>query len=466
MKMSDDAADLFCAIFDSFEAERLDPHDVNDWLTDDQVMDISSFTEGQVIETGTLEEAPVWESIKDAEDPDRRRFAYLQGIDNALLHANPQTASHDAAGLTAISTRYAETGRFNTDEVEGALLPRFAFPNDDDHLAVERLADALVSVVRVPGAAWSATEHASIPARSDFGRPSREQGVVFGCVPFLDNLDELDWSVREDGAGCFFRGALIASPAVQARITAVLAALDRSPAAVGVIPEVCLTNEVLGWWRDTIIATPPPRDSQIRWLFVGTGPVGDAEPPLNSGFLLDRLTGAVLARQDKLSPFTLKRDQISSWGLEPYLGGGIETAREDITRGSKITVLETRLGRMSVLICEDLARTMTVGPPLRDHGVSLVICPVFSEVIALHHWEHAKAKEYAAQVGAQVIVANSRAVGCAQGFEEFGTAIAHSPFDTDIAETRSCEDVALIRLSDEAAIRMDSAAVNPGPPQG
>jgi hypothetical protein len=32
--MSTDAADLFCEIFDSFEAPTLDPREVNDWLTE------------------------------------------------------------------------------------------------------------------------------------------------------------------------------------------------------------------------------------------------------------------------------------------------------------------------------------------------------------------------------------------------------------------------------------------------
>jgi predicted amidohydrolase len=458
--MSTDAADLFCELFDSFEAPTLDPHDVNDWLTDDQVMDIASYAEGQVVETGTLDEAQVWDGIDMADEPDRRRFAYLQGIDNALLHAHPHTASQDAAGLVAIATRYVETGRFNTEAVEGGLVPRYAFPADPDgNLAVERLADAMSTVVRVPGPAWEANQHLTIPARSDFTRLAREQGVVFGCVPFLENLDELQWQSDVDSGGQFFRASLTPTQDVRDRIAIVLAALDASPAMVGVVPELCLTDEVLGYWREAIDANPAPRDSHLRWIFVGTGDVGGGDPPANRGHLLDRLTGESLVQQDKIHPFVLNEHQIQTWGLAPFLGDA-SSSREDIRRGQNLAVVESNLGRLAILICEDLARTMTLGPALREHGLSIAICPVFSEVLELYHWEHSKAKEYAAQVGTQMLVANSRAVGHAQGLEDFDTALAHSPFSTDLASAGSSEDVALLRLSDEAAVEIEDAVLN------
>ena len=403
-RMTTDAADLFCQIFDEFEAEALDPHEVNEWMTDPQVMDISSFTEGQVLETGTLDEDSVRDGVEAADDADRRRFAYLQGIDNALLHAHPQTASHDTGGLNAIATRYTRSGKFNTDGAPGALLPRFAFPNDDDELAVERLADAMTSVVRVPPEQWGRTEHTVIGSRSDFSRLSRERGVVFGCVPFLDELDELEWEQRRIGDTIVFRSRIIASDEVRGRIQSVLSALDRAGAMVGVIPEMCLSDEILAWWQAAIAAQPPPRDSRLRWIFIGTGPIGDADPPPNTGYLLDRLTGEILMKQDKLHPFHIAPEQIEAWGLAEYLGSSTTRTREDIARGESVAVAESALGRICVLICEDLARTMELGPPLRDHGLSLAICPVFSDVIQLHHWEHNKAKDYADQVGTQVLV--------------------------------------------------------------
>jgi predicted amidohydrolase len=457
--MSKDAADLFCEIFDGFETSQLDPHEVNEWMSDHQVLDIASFTEGQVLETGTLDEISVRDGIEMADDADRRRFAYLQGIDNALLHAHPFTASYDAAGLSEIATRYARTGRFNTDASPGALLPRYAFPNDDDELAVERLADAMTSVVRVSAEHWEGTDHVVLAARSDLSRLPRERGVVFGCVPFLESLEELAWERRPIGDSVAFRARALPSDQLRARVDRTLKALDQSGAIVGAIPELCLSDEILGWWQEALVDTPPPRDARLRWLFVGTGPLGEADPPTNTGLLLDRLTGEVLLRQDKLFPFHLGPEQIQSWGLAEYLGSDCNRSREDITRGASVTIAESALGRICALICEDLARTMELGPPLRDHGLSLAICPVFSDALHLHHWEHSKAKDYADQVGTQAVVAGSRAVGSQRG-GSFGTALAHSPHSTDLVETSDCEEVALLRLSDEAAVRIVDAAAS------
>jgi predicted amidohydrolase len=450
--MNTDAADLFCEIFDQFEAPSLDPHEVDSWMTNPQVMDISAFTEGQVPDTGTLDADEVWSTIENAEDVDQRRFAYLQGIDNALLHAHPHTASHDSAGLTAIASRYARTGKLNTNATPGALLPRYAFPAEDDLLTVENLADAMTSVVRVSPGAWAQTDHLTIPRRSDFHRLHRERGVVFGCVPFLEKFAELDWEVRQVGGAALFRTSLVASDEVRDRIDSVLGALDDSGAMVGIIPESCLSNELLAWWQEAVTDSVVPRESRLRWIFVGTGPVGEREPPGNTGIVLDRLTGEVLMKQDKLFPFHLGQDQIETWGLGDYVG--TNSAREDITRGDSVTIAESALGRLCILICEDLARTMDLGPPLRDHGLSVAICPVFSDVIQMHHWEHNKAKDYADQVGTQVVVANSRAVGHNRGEVSFGTALAHSPHETDLGATSSCQEVVLFRVSDEAAIRL------------
>jgi predicted amidohydrolase len=448
--MSTDAADLFCRIFDEFEEPKFQPVEVADWLTDEQVADISSATEGQVLETGALDEEEIRDNIEMAEDSDRRRFAYLRGIDNALLHAHPHTATHDPAGLLAIASRYVRTGKFSTDSVLGALLPRFAFPATSTSSA--DLAESMMAAVRVPSDVWEQTDHVVIGGRSDLHRRHREKGVLFGCVPFLERVDELEWETAPQAGHSSFRSQIIPTDELRDRIVAVLHRLDDHGAMVGVLPEMCASAQVLEWWQEAVISNRAPRESNLRWIFVGTGAIApDRDPPTNTGVLLDRLTGEVLLRQDKMHPFVLVPDQIQAWGLGDYVG--YEMTREDISCGEKIAIAESRLGRLVVMICEDLARTMTLGPLMLTHGTSHALCPVLSDEIELHHWEHNKAKDYADQIGTQVIVANSRAIGCNQGETKFGTALAHSPHDTAIGSTSSAEDIVLLRLSDEAAIQ-------------
>jgi predicted amidohydrolase len=448
--MSTDAADLFCALFDEFGTPNLDPHEMHEWMTDEQVEDITSNTEGQVIESGTLDEEEVRASIERADDKNRRRFAYLQGIDNALLHAHPYTGTHDTAGLNLIARRYVRTGKFNTNSIPGALLPRFAFPADA-HSPAEKLGDTMTAVVRVSSLAWDITEHTTIPNRSDFHRGHRERGVLFGCVPFLDRVDALEWKQSKIGKNPFFRGEVIPCDEIRQRIAVVLRRLDEQGAMVGVIPELCASEQVIQWWKDAIASNRAPRESNLRWILVGTGPTdSDLDPPANTAVLLDRLTGEVLSTQDKMHPFTLTAEQIDLWGLGEYVGASATT--EHIAHGERLTIAECALGRLVMLICEDLARTLEAGPVMLAHGTSLALCPVFSDEIEEHHWEHNKAKEYADQIGTQIVVSNSRIIGCNQGEVAFGTALAHSPHDRAVGATTAADEVVLLRLSDEAAV--------------
>lgn len=448
--MATDAADLFCALFDDFEETRLDPLEAHEWMTDEQVQDITSITEGQVIGTGMLDEEEVRASIERAEDPDRRRFAYLQGIDNALLHAHPHTGTHDTAGLNAVARRYVRTGRFNTDSTPGALLPRFAFPRDST--PAETLGDTMTAVVRVPSLTWDNTDHTTIRNRSDFHRCHRERGLLFGCVPLLDRLDALEWQRLEVGGDAFFRSEVISCEEIHRRIVTVLRRLDEQGAMVGVIPELCASEQVIEWWKDAVVSNRPPRESNLRWILIGTGPTHEeGRSPANTAVLMDRLTGEILTTQDKMHPFTLTDEQIEAWGLKKHVGTGQTT--EDITPGRRLMIAESALGRVVMLICEDLAHTIEAGGVMLAHGTSLALCPVFSDEIEEHHWEHNKAKEYADQIGTQVVVSNSRMIGCNQGESTFGTALAHSPHDLVVGKTSAADEVVLLRLSDEAAIQ-------------
>ena len=92
-------------------------------------------------------------------------FAHLLGLDAALAHANPLFGAAAPPALTEYALRYAESGRFDSGAIAGALLPRFARPGRRGQLP-DDLADAFGSVVRVNPAAWE-------PAITSPCRPAR-----------------------------------------------------------------------------------------------------------------------------------------------------------------------------------------------------------------------------------------------------------------------------------------------------
>lgn len=116
-----------------------------------------------------------------------------------------------------------------------------------------------------------------------------------------------------------------------------------------------------------------------------------------------------------------------------------------------MTVVESSIGRIAVLVCEDLARLMDLGPMIRDAGVSHVFTPVLSKETLPHYWEHVKAKEYAREVGAVVVVANSLVI--ARNMGESGSiscSLLHSPEYTRFGHAQSPEDVSLLATTPES----------------
>jgi predicted amidohydrolase len=442
--LSDDPADLFSQLWDQLYADQFESVDVYTWLTDERIDDLSGYIEETVLNEGRFVAGRIAELIESADELDERIFAIMLGLDRALIHVNSFLGSFDQGALVSLATRYAETGRLNTDRVDGALLPRCAFPGRP-RAAPNTVADAFISVVRVDEESWGRTSHIQIPARFDFSRTTRDQGLRVACVPFLEEPDDVEIVSAERSGRRVFRIAPANSERLLQRADELLSLLDESGAQLAVLPELSLSKNLLDHWRTTLASNPAPPLSELRWVFAGTGNVSLVDPPVNRGVLLDRRSGEILLTQDKVFPFTLSQEQLLEWGLSTHLGDS--EIDEDLAAGSQITVAETRLGRLTILVCEDLGRTFDHGPSLRAHGISHSLAPVFSKPVQRHHWEHVKAKEYATETGTATIVSNSLVVARLMGeASAAGTSLVHSPAQTEFGVAESATDVVLFSV--------------------
>ncbi|MBX6767827.1 MAG: hypothetical protein IRY90_11860, partial [Actinomadura rubrobrunea] len=174
-----------------------------------------------------------------------------------------------------------------------------------------------------------------------------------------------------------------------------------------------LDDTLLEYWKEAAFDTAG-RDRQahpLRYLMVGSGPLGTTEPPPNRAVLLDRWTGRELLVQDKLSGFTLDARQMREWRLPHAPDEGV--AEEYITPGATVRLLDCSLGRLAVMICEDLSRSIIWDRELRACGVSHLFVPIFSKPILPFRWEQQGAERQVALLGSWVTVANSLAVGAA-----------------------------------------------------
>lgn len=163
--------------------------------------------------------------------------------------------------------------------------------------------------------------------------------------------------------------------------------------------------------------------------------------------MIERFTGEILATQDKLFPFDISADQITDWGLKDWLGS--ESLTEAIRRGERITLIESRLGRVAILICEDFARLEVLLSILSSHGTSHAMVPIFSSPIQSWHWEHRDAKAYADAAGTQVIVSNSLIVArqMPDPPERPGTALANTPEGHELGWSENAEQISQFRIA-------------------
>jgi len=427
-QVNQDYADLFCGLFDGIVAAEFGANGER-WLRDAEVQ-----AEAVAVEAAALAGEPV---------EVRHPFAALLGLDAALAHANPVLGGPPPAPLREYALRYAESGRFDSAAVPGALLPRFARPGRRGQLP-EDLADAFGSVVRVRQTDWEACDHAALPGHARLTRPDREGGLRVATAPMIREPDELEWEIEQRAGLRFYRIRPGDHDATRRRVQRVIAAWDEHHVAIGVAPELCLSAALLETWQAALREREAAATSRLRLVIPGSGNIDQATPPTNAAVLLDARTGEALVFQRKVHPFSFSQADLELWGLDGRLTAPID---EDLSRGERVCVVEAGGARLAILVCEDLARLHAFAGALHAHGVSLILVPVFARPTKDRRWERARAEVYSDATGSSVVVANSLVIASILGTAApVGTAIAVAPGEATVGHASEPDDVVVFVL--------------------
>jgi predicted amidohydrolase len=404
----DDPADLFLYLYDELGDEPFDSHEVIEWEVDDWVLDQAEAIRDGVLDSGYVSEELAGPAL---ENGPRGIFAVLMGLNNALVEVGPQKGTQDgSACLAEILERFREHGYLNSDEAQGFLLYR-VIPVTEPGNVPDR--STYFDVIRVERKWLDDVDYAHVGNGFDLGdrRVFSEDGTVaIGCVAMMDGLDELEGGPREKGRRRFYRVA--PSAGLADRIGRVLQRLDEENVPVGILPELSLSDELLAAWQHALRTKKRPRGGRLRWILIGTGPVGGQDPPVNRAVVLLRDGGHRVFEYDKQFDFTLTPSMLKRWCLTEWLGE--KKLLEDIKRGRKFVVRESQLGRVAVLICEDLGRVADAVGVLKRLGVSHILVPVFDAPLELGRWTHEDGEVYASKLNAWVVVVNSLTIGRAQ----------------------------------------------------
>lgn len=412
-RLTHDPADLFAVLYDELPEAPFAGREAAEW-TSERTFWLEAEKIAEDFKASARIELSLIEGAVRQNDA-RLLFQLLVGLDKILLHAHPKY--YDA--LLAMSpdllkwiwTRYHATGRLNSVQVKGLLLPKLSSPGRPP--GPQKKDDVFHFVRLVESARY--IDFSRVDQDVDVLLPAHGEPIRVASAPMLGSLADVSLrrTPRPDMDG--YRLGPVES-SVEPRIRQVLQSLDESGATLAVLPEACLSDALLGEWVSVLKETAGQaikEGSDLQWILVGTGPCAESDPPFNRSMILHRYSGKRVFQQDKNNGFTLSAAQIDSWGLTPSLGKG--RAAEDITHGDRLLVRECNIGRIALAICEDLGRPYTSGSDLQKFGLTHLLVPVFSQPLRAHYWEQAAAEPHVWNVGTWVIVVNSLVVGRAQG---------------------------------------------------
>ncbi|GAA3792503.1 hypothetical protein GCM10022403_028130 [Streptomyces coacervatus] len=406
VELTADPADLFVILYDLLPEERFRADEAIDWLQDLTVREKADHICRQVLQTGRVTEKLAGDIVREVDNHGHLgMFTALVGLDRALAAANPFNTRFNDPTMDWLRVRYIRHNRLNTPRrTTGLLLPRCARPgkvmaeweNKTDFFNVHRVTPDDCRRIRL----------SRIPALNDPGFKG-EESISIGAVPIVERYTDLKFEWERKGPGRRYR--ITPSEDLGVRIGSAVRNLWQSGAEIGVLPESTVSTPLLKNWKNALRELP--QDSGLRWLLVGTGPLTDTNPPPNRAVLIDCRTREVILRQDKMAGFTVTTDLADQWRLPggPHQG----LAREDINRGTEITVLESSLGRLAVFICEDIKQSVRWAAQLQALGVSHIFVPLFAAPIlrARPQWERQAAQRCIEELGAWVVLSNSLAVG-------------------------------------------------------
>lgn len=357
-------------------------------------------------------------------------FGLLRSIDGALGTIDPYVGTPIPAALERYRERYESEHRLNRHAVDGLVIPRRTGPGRPRSSKLQDWRDSLPYTLRIAHRPEASIRFARIDTEWDFPSVVRAtETVTVAALPFIDSMDQMEICRVVDPEGQDWY-SIAPKPLTKwdgnAHVAEALKQLDDSGAHIGVLPELTAHDELVEAWQEAMRATPRPAHSVLEWIFVGSGPlrtVGGAsngEQPPNRMLVLHRGTGQIVRLpngrpffQDKNRGFTMDPDTIGRWGLSPFLqppGSDVVDLGEWMLEGHDRIIVDTRVGRIAVLICEDHGRLLGEVAGMLEFGPSHVIVPILSEPIRRHYWEEKGGRQIASELGSTTIVVNSSVV--------------------------------------------------------
>jgi hypothetical protein len=385
--------------------------ELQQWTNDSAMMAARDRALSELRSTGELDSATINTATEE------QLLGILKALELILQRGTPAFAATDPVAMR-LRGQFQRSGKFNAT-TDGAVLPRYVEAGRPRATA-EALDEVFSNVVRVSEDVWKRCTQINLysPGNERHDVTVPVSGLVpVGQVPFAAPGDiKLAHDTTAAGINVY---TCTPDTGLVGRVAKAMAALRAAGSQIALVPEATLTDEILAAWQAACSPGGP------EWILVGTGDVTGAHPGAsapavglttaggitlgpNRAVLLDGRSGDVIAVQDKRYGFTILPEYRAAYGLG---SAPDETLDEGMIQGKKLTIIESRVGRVAILVCEDLDHMTQDGAMLREVGVSLVLAPIVAPPIIAYRWQHQASMSLAKDIGSTVLTFNSLALG-------------------------------------------------------
>ena len=227
----------------------------------------------------------------------------------------------------------------------------------------------------------------------------------------------------EDPAALRFEGRMRHSPRLhaevpgeapellEARARALVAALERQQVAVAVLPELVVSPAAVKALQAALRESLGRAEgSCVRLVVAGSGLSEERHDATGLAYNECVVLGAggrVLWRQRKVNHYAMSCQNMEHYGLHPCIQPDRRDHVEDVQTGRVVELRDGRLGRLMVLICEDLAQAEPADVLLAGLGPEWVFTPVLDGELTVGRWIHQRAWPNADRFHTNTVVATS-----------------------------------------------------------
>ena len=313
---------------------------------------------------------------------------------------------------------YRRRHRLNEDGEAGQVILRLPLwgrwsdplmPRPDDSFALSQLFDTLVLLPAEIDGTDPDEKGLRRPIRFRYvhrasydARPLPGEVLRVGFAPIAEAKSDLPIRLTSLGGRPAYDVRAVPQ---QKRVARVIERLCAEGCHIIALPEMVMHQETLAMLKEKVRELGP--GSELALVLAGTRRAerSGGLPPYNEAVVLDQ-TGEEILRQRKLSRWNLNRKQCERYGLR--LPDKATELCEFISPGEEMIVVEQpHLGRLAVLVCEDLSRSQPGRWIRANLLLDLQLTPVLDGPLRSGLWSVLHGGPAAHAGRCRVLVANS-----------------------------------------------------------